>query len=78
MRSISLALWMHSIEFRELRQNAAAHFCKLSFCARHVSQQCVQLLWTQDQQSEHDYEQELCNHNAFGKIDVDLPAQEIR
>jgi hypothetical protein len=57
MRSIDASLAMRSVEFRrELRLEAAARLFKLGFGPRHVSQQCVQLLWTQDEQSEHDYE----------------------
>src|SRR4029077_17615172 len=51
---------MHNFEFRgELRLEAAAHLFELSFSPRHVSQQCVQLLWTQYQQSEHEDEQDF-------------------
>jgi len=57
---ISLSFWMRRIEFRrELRLEVAPRLCELSFCARHVSQQRVQLLRTQYQQSEHDYEQDF-------------------
>jgi hypothetical protein len=49
---------MHSVEFRrELRFEAAAGLFELSFSPRYVSQQFVQLLWTQYQESEHKYEQ---------------------
>jgi hypothetical protein len=60
MRSISLSLLMRSVEFRrELRLEAAARLFELGFSPRKVSQQCVQLLWTQYQQSEHKYEQDF-------------------
>jgi hypothetical protein len=49
---------MCSAEFCcELRFEAAARLFELDFSPRQVSQQCVQLLWTQDQQSEHKYEE---------------------
>src|SRR3984893_15347074 len=49
---------MSSIEFRrELRLEAAACLFELSFRPCQASQQCVQLLWTQYQQSEHKHEQ---------------------
>jgi len=51
---------MGSVEFRrELRLEAPARIFELGFSPRHVSQQCVQLLWTQNQQSEHKYEQDF-------------------
>jgi len=51
---------MRSVEFRcELRLEAAARLFELSFSPRHMSQQCVQLLWTQYQQSEHKHEQDF-------------------
>jgi|ERR1700685_3529057 hypothetical protein len=60
MRSISFSLLMRSVEFRrELRFEAAAGLFELDFSPRHVSQQRVQLLWTQYQQSEHKYEQDF-------------------
>lgn len=60
MRGISLALLMRSVEFRcELTLESAACLFELSFSPCHVSQQCVQLLWTQYQQSEHKYEQDF-------------------
>src|SRR5713226_4601338 len=34
-------------------------FSALCKSPRHVSQQCVQLLWTQNQQSEHKYEEDF-------------------
>src|ERR1700674_4481839 len=59
-RGINLLLLMRSIEFcRELRLEAAARLCELGFSPRHLSQQCVQLIWTQYQQSEHKYEQDF-------------------
>src|SRR2546425_10941027 len=58
MGGLSLTLVMRSIEFRrELRLEAAACLFELSFSPCHASQQCVQLLWTQYQQSEHNHEQ---------------------
>jgi hypothetical protein len=55
-----LVVLLHSVEFRrELRLEAAAGLFELSFSPRHVSQQCVQLLRTQYQQSEHEYEQDF-------------------
>jgi hypothetical protein len=52
---------MRSVEFRrELRLEAAASLFELGFSPRHVSQQGVQLLRTQYQQSEHKYEQDFC------------------
>jgi hypothetical protein len=63
MRSISLSLLMRSVEFRrELRLEAAARFFELGFSPRHVSQQRVQLLRTQYQQSEHNDEQDFGAH----------------
>src|SRR5579864_5016901 len=60
IRSISFCVVLHSVEFRrELRLEAAAGLFELSFSPRHVSQQCVQLLRTQYQQAEHDYEQDF-------------------
>jgi len=60
MRSISFCLLMRRVEFcRELRLEAAAGLFELSFSPRYVSQQCVQLLRTQYQQSEHKYEQDF-------------------
>jgi len=60
MRSISFSLLMRSVEFRrKLRLEAAAGLFELGFSPRHVSQQRVQLLWTQYQQSEHKYEQDF-------------------
>jgi hypothetical protein len=60
LRGISLSFLMRGVEFRhELRLEAAARFFELSLSPRHMSQQCVQLLWTQDQQSEHKYEQDF-------------------
>jgi hypothetical protein len=55
---------MRSVEFcLELRLEAAAGLFELSFSPHHVSQQCVQLLWTQCQQSEHKYEQDFGTPN---------------
>jgi hypothetical protein len=60
MRSISFSTLMCSVEFRrELRLEAAAGLFERSFSPRYVSQQCVQLLWTQYQQSEDKYEQDF-------------------
>jgi hypothetical protein len=60
MRSIGFPDLMHSVEFRrELRFEASAGLFELGFSPRHVSQQCVQLLRTQYQQSEHEYEQDF-------------------
>src|SRR5437870_5348474 len=60
MRGISLTLLMRSVEFRrESRLESPACLFELGFSACHVSQQCVQLLWTQYQQSEHNYEQDF-------------------
>jgi len=57
MRSISFSVLLHSVEFRrELRLEAAAGLFELSLRPHHVAQQCVQLLWTQYQQAEHEYE----------------------
>src|SRR5712692_9926361 len=51
---------MRSVEFRrELRLEAAARLFELGFSPRHMSQKCVQLLWTQYQQPEHKYEQDF-------------------
>jgi hypothetical protein len=61
MGSISFSLLMPSVELGcELRLEAAAQLFELGFHPRHMSQQCVQLLWTQYQQSEHKYEQDFC------------------
>ena len=60
MRSISFSLLMRSVEFRrELRLEASTGLFELRFSPRYVSQQCVQLLRTQYQQSEHEYEQDF-------------------
>ena len=60
MRSISSSILICSLELRrELRLEAAAGLFELGFSPRHVSQQRVQLLWTQYQQSEHKYEQDF-------------------
>src|SRR5690348_7133823 len=60
MRGLSLALVMRSFEFRpKLRLEVAACLFELSLSPCHASQQCVQLLWTQYQQSEHKHEQDL-------------------
>src|SRR6266852_886173 len=59
-RGISLTPLTRSVEFRrELRLEAAACLFELGFSPCHVSQQCVQLLWTQNQQSEHKHEQDF-------------------
>ena len=51
---------MPSVEFRrEPRLEAATRLFELDFSPCHVSQQRVQLLWTQYQQSEHKYEQDF-------------------
>jgi hypothetical protein len=51
---------MGSTEFRrELRFEASAGLFELSFSPRHVSQQRVQLLWTQHQQAKEKYEQDF-------------------
>jgi hypothetical protein len=51
---------MRSVEFRrELRLEAAARLFEPGFSSRHMSQQCVQLLWTQYQQTKHNYEQDF-------------------
>src|SRR5580658_765482 len=51
---------MRSVEFRrELRLEAAAGLFEFGFGPRHVSQQCVHLLWPQYQQPEHKYEQDF-------------------
>jgi hypothetical protein len=51
---------MRSVEFRrELRLETAARLLELGFSLRYMSQKCVQTLWTQYQQSEHDYEQDF-------------------
>src|SRR4029077_7234868 len=57
IRSISFCVVLHNVEFRrELRLEAAAGLFELSFSPCHVSQQCVQLLRTQYQQAEPEYE----------------------
>jgi hypothetical protein len=51
---------MPSVEFRrEPRLEAATRLFELGVSPRHVSQQCVHRLWTQYQQSEHNYEQDF-------------------
>jgi len=51
---------MCNFEFRrELRLEAAPCLFKLGFSPCHVSQQYLQLSRTQDQQSEHNYEQDF-------------------
>jgi hypothetical protein len=60
MRSLSFSILMHGVEFRrELRFEAAAGLFELSLSPRQVSQQRVQMLWTQHQQAEHEYEQDF-------------------
>jgi hypothetical protein len=60
MRTIRFDFPVTRLKFRaQLRLEAAARFFKLSFSARHVSQDCVQALWTQHQQSEHQHEQDF-------------------
>jgi len=60
MRGIDFSLRKRSVEFRcELRLESAACGFELGFSPSHVSQQCVHLLWTQYQQSEHYYEQDF-------------------
>jgi len=59
MRGLSLIPLMRSIEFRrKLRLEDAARLIELSFSPCHAPQQCVQLLWTQYQQSKHKHEQD--------------------
>jgi len=59
--SISFSVLLRSVEFRsELRLEVPAGLFELSFRPHHMSQQRVQLLRTQDQQSEHEYEQDFC------------------
>ncbi len=68
MRRISFFALVRSVEFRgELNLETAAGLFELSFCARHVSQQYVQLLRTQYQQSEHKDKQD------FGTYPHDSP-----
>src|ERR1700720_1426752 len=58
MRRLSLSILMRSVELcRELRLETAARLFELGFRPRYMSQQFVQLPWTQYQQSEHKYEQ---------------------
>ena len=60
MRTIRFDFPVTRLKFRaQLRLEAAARFFKLSFSARQVSQDCVQALWTQHQQSEHQHEQDF-------------------
>jgi hypothetical protein len=60
MQSISFSLLMRGVEFGlELRLEAAAGFFELRLSSRHVSQQCVHLLWAQYEQSEYEYEQDF-------------------
>src|SRR6266850_4408249 len=60
MRAIGFAVLMRRIEFRrELRLEATACLFELSFSPGHMSQQGLQLLWTQYQQCEHKYEQDF-------------------
>lgn len=50
MRTIRFDFPVTRLKFRaQLRLEAAARFFKLSFSARHVSQDCVQAPWTQHQ-----------------------------
>ena len=66
MRSISFTLLVGSFEFRlELRLEAAARLFELSLSPSHMSQQNVQLLWTQYEQSEHQYEQDFRTQARF-------------
>ena len=63
MGSIRFSVLMHSVEFRrKLRLETAAGLFELSFSPRHMSQQCVQLLRTQYQQSQHQHEQDFCSN----------------
>src|ERR1700722_16850484 len=60
MRTIRFDFPVTRLKFRaQLRLETAARFFKLSFSARHVSQDCVQALWTQHQQSERQHEQDF-------------------
>src|SRR6266478_9742001 len=60
MRGLSLTLVMRSIEFcPKLRLEAAACLFELSLSPCQASQQRVQLLWTQYQQSQHQHEQDF-------------------
>jgi hypothetical protein len=64
---------MRSVEFRrDLRLEAAARLFELGFGPRHMSQQCVQLLWTQYQQSEHEYEQDFGTQTHDSPLGYDL------
>ena len=66
MRSISFTLLVGSFEFRlELSLEAAARLFELSLSPSHMSQQSVQLLWTQYEQSEHQYEQDFRTQALF-------------
>jgi hypothetical protein len=73
MRRIRFSFVMRSVEFRsELRLEAAAGFFELRFSPRRVSQQRVQPLGTQYQQSEHKYEQDFGAHTHDSPLDNPL------
>jgi hypothetical protein len=60
MRAIRLALLGRSIKLRgELRLYATRRILKFSFRSRHVSQHCVQPLWSQYHEAEHQHEQDF-------------------
>jgi hypothetical protein len=60
MRAIGLALSMRSLKFgAELRLYAARRILEFSFSPRHVSQHCMQPLWSQYNESEHDHKQDF-------------------
>jgi hypothetical protein len=60
MRAIGVALSRLSFKFRtELGLHAARRILELSFSTRHVSQHCVQPLWSQYNESEHNHKQDF-------------------
>lgn len=60
MRGIGKALSRRSFKLSaELRLYAACSVLKFSFSSGHMSQHCVQPLWTQDHESEQKHEQDF-------------------
>jgi len=60
MRAIGLALSMRSRRFgAELRLYAVRRILEFSFNPRHLSQHCMQPLWSQYNKSEHDRKQDF-------------------
>jgi len=60
MRAIGLALSTRRLKFRaELKLYAARRILELSFVTRHVSQHCMQPLWSQYNEAERNQKQDF-------------------